>query len=117
HLFDRGAWVVTLEDHPPHAACDLLRAPARVAVSCGRALVLTGAVEPDPVPPSWRALPPPPFTVFEDGARGELPFVHGELRVEEVSPATVAVTVRDARAEVPRYWLARMLFRIALHDL
>jgi hypothetical protein len=103
----------------PLAPLDLLRiAPSsRVPPGIARALVFSGDAPPDPVPPSWTSLPPPPFPVFEDAPRGALPFVHDGLRVEERSPSTVAVLVEDAVAEVPRYWLARMLFRIALHDL
>jgi hypothetical protein len=89
----------------------------RVPAGIARALVFSGDAPPDPIPPSWTALPPAPIPVFEDAPRGELPFVHGGLRVEERSPTTVAVLVEDAVAEVPRYWLARMLFRVALHGL
>jgi hypothetical protein len=37
------------------------------------------------------------------------------MRVEETSPTHVAMTVGGITAEVPRYWLARTLYRIALH--
>jgi hypothetical protein len=35
--------------------------------------------------------------------------------VRALGDATVEITLGDARAEVPRHWLARMLFRVALH--
>ena len=75
---------------------------------------------PDPPPPSWRALPPPPFAPYEDAAPGALPLRLGGLAVEEAPEGTVLVALDDGgggAARVPRYWLARMLFRAALHGL
>jgi len=120
-----GGWVVVLEASAgsPHAAGDLLRLPAGVSLPGAgivRALVLASLeVAPDPVPPSWQAVPPAPFPPFEDGERGPLPVavVHDALRVTEASPALVTVACGGASAAVPRHWLARMLFRIALHGL
>jgi multimeric flavodoxin WrbA len=116
----RGAWVVVLDTEAgPHVACDLIRVPAGAALDATgmvRALVLSDAdASPDEPPPSWRALPAPPFAPFEDAARERLPLSHGELFVEEVSAREVRVRVHDEIATVPRYWLARMLFRVALH--
>jgi hypothetical protein len=115
-----GAWVIVIDGEPPHAACDLLRiADGAKLDGTGivRALVLIAAEAPEPVPASWHELPPPPFPPFEAGARGELPVEWGELRITELSPRNVAVTLAGATAEVPRYWLARMLFRIGLHGI
>lgn len=63
-----------------------------------RALFLradSGAADP---PDSWRRAPDPPFAPLEDAAGATDP------------------TVRIAGRDVPRYWLARTLFRVALHD-
>jgi hypothetical protein len=140
----RGGWVVVVSGLAagPHAAFDLIRvAPGTALEGAGidRALVLSGNAGPEAIPPSWSALPPAPFPVFEDKPPGTLPLVVGghrrkvnpgvagvpgvgdppgpSLRVEERSASIVAVTLEDVTALVPRYWLARMLFRIALHDV
>lgn len=116
-----GGWVVVLEADAssPHAACDLVRVPEGASMDArgvARALVLASdGAAPDPAPALWTKTPTPPFPPFEDAERGELPFESDALRVEEVSAATVAMSVGDARTEVPRHWLARMLFRAALH--
>lgn len=118
----RGAWVVVLDaEAGTHAACDLIRVPVGAtldATGVVRALVLSDSdAAPDEPPPSWHTLPVPPFAPFEDGTRERLPLRHGELVVEEVSAREVSVRVHDEVATVPRYWLARMLFRAALHGL
>jgi multimeric flavodoxin WrbA len=117
----RGGWVVVLEATGElHAACDLIRIPAGATLAgtgIVRALVLTGDAPPDPAPATWRTLPGLPFATFEDAPPGALPVIAGDLAVTEVSAAEIAVTIRGARATVPRYWLARMLFRCALHQL
>jgi hypothetical protein len=119
----RGGWVVIVEAAPTsaHAACDLIRIPAGASLDTTgvvRAFVLSDAdASPDEPPPSWQALPASPFAPFEDAARGSLPLHHGELAVEHASPTEVTIRVRDTVTTVPRYWLARMLFRAALHGL
>lgn len=118
-----GGWVVVLEADPsgPYAPCDLLRIPNAGSLDgkgITRALVLTSeAVAPDAPPPSWVALPIAPFAPFEDAPAGELPFEANGIRVEVASPTLVAITVNGVTAQTPRYWLARTLFRIALHDI
>jgi hypothetical protein len=110
-----GGWAVVITGERP---CELVRIPpgqSLAGAGISRALVFAGDAAPDPVPPSWRAFPLPPFAPFEDALPGQLPFEHGELRVEAAGP-TATVRISDSTAEVPRYWLARMLFRIALHD-
>jgi hypothetical protein len=120
---DTGCWVIVLEADPEtgYIPCDLIRVPPGAALDArgiSRALVLTDAeASPDPPPPSWRALPPPPFPPFEDGAPGTLPFRYGALTVESARSGAVAISVGDSTAAVPCYWLARMLFRAALHGL
>ena len=116
----RGGWVVVIEASGDHAACDLIRIPPGATLDTTgivRALVLAGDAPPDPAPASWRALPAPPFATFEDAAPGSLPVGHGELAVTEVSPREVAIAIGRTQTTVPRYWLARMLFRCALHQL
>lgn len=118
-----GGWVVVLEAAPgsAHAPCDLYRVPEGTRLDGAgivRALVLASdARGPDPTPPSWRACPAPTFAPFEDAAPGELPVELAGLRVEAIDARRVSVTVATTTAEVPRYWLARMLFRVGLHRL
>ena len=108
----RGGWVLDL------ATLELRRLAAGERVELPRALVFASRDrEPEPVPPAWTALPPPPFAVYEDAAPGTLPLEHGELRIEARDDAFAAVTIAGATVEVPRYWLARTLFRLALHGL
>jgi hypothetical protein len=125
----RGGWVVVLAGRAP---CDLIRiAPGDALDGAGieRALVLSGDAEPEPVPSSWTELPPPPFAVAEDAPRTSLPLAIANLVVEAASETTVRITVTPERPEnrfeyehpgpieVPRYWLARLLYRCALHGL
>lgn len=118
-----GGWAVVLEASPggAHAACDLYRiAPGASLDGAGivRALVFSAeTAAPDPVPPSWGASPTPPFAPWEDAAPSALPFAELGLVAAERSPSLASVTVGNITADVPRYWLARMLFRIGLHQL
>lgn len=118
-----GAWVVVLGADPdgPHAACDLLRVPAGARLAgagIARALVLASDRDAiDPAPPSWRTLPAPPFAPYEDAAPGALPLELAGLLVTAISDDTVRVAIGDTTTDTPRYWLARMLFRVALHGL
>lgn len=118
-----GGWVVVLEADPsgPYAPCDLLRIPGAGHLDgrgITRALVLTSdAMAPDPPPPSWQSLPAPPFAPYEDGDSGELPFEANGLRVEEASATLASLTIEGVTVTTPRYWLARTLFRIALHEV
>lgn len=119
-----GGWVVVLEADPngPYAPCDLLRIPnagALDGIGITRALLLfSDDAPPDPPPPSWTELPPPPFAPYEDAATElALPFDAHGVRVEEASPALATFTVDHASTTTHRYWLARTLFRVALHDV
>jgi hypothetical protein len=118
-----GGWVVVMEADAGsvHAACDLLRIPEGATLEGAgiiRALLLASTdAGPDAVPASWSSVPTAPFAAFEDTPPGTLPMQVATMTIEEASASTVAITLGDARAEVPRYWLARMLHRIALHDL
>ena len=128
----RGGWVVVLEAEAGsvHVPCDLLRIPEGASLAGAgivRALLLTSSdAAPDAVPESWSVVPTAPFAPFEDAEPGSLPLgiagVDGVkvLRIEEQSPSLVAITVGaagDTKVEVPRYWLARMLHRVALHGV
>lgn len=124
---EHGGWVVILEAAPNsgfgHHACDLLRVEAGTKLEGAgivRALVLaSSAVGPDPVPPSWKETPKPAFRPFEDEAAGTLPFETNGLTAtaHETSPQLVTIKIGSEAAHVPRYWLARMLFRVGLHGL
>jgi hypothetical protein len=116
-----GGWVVVLEAEAgsEHAACDLVRVPEGVTLDGAgilRALLLTSdAKSPDPTPPAWREVPPPPFAPFEEREAEPLPLELGGIRIDAISPSFVSVAIRGAKSEVPRYWLARMLHRVAMH--
>ena len=118
-----GGWVVVLEarEDGVHAPCDLVRVPSGASLDATgivRALVLTSdRAGPDAPPRLWEELPPPPFAPFEDELSGTLPFERGGLEVLEATSTTVAITIGEVSAVVPRYWLARMLFRVALHGI
>lgn len=118
-----GGWVVVLEASPgsDHSACDLYRIPegGRLdGTGIVRALVLTSSTRaPDPIPPSWKETPRSPIAPFEDAPPRPLPLEAGGLRVEARDASLVSITVGTKSADIPRYWLARMLFRAALHRL
>jgi len=73
------------------------------------------------VPPSWNEVAAAPFAPYEEDEPGALPFdipgEHEPLHIEEVSPGVVAIDIGETKVEVPRYWTARMLYRVALHGL
>jgi multimeric flavodoxin WrbA len=116
-----GAYVIVLEADPggPFAACDLVRVPEGAKLDgagIARALVFASdTAPPDPAPPSWREAPKPPFATFEDGEPGKLPFEAHGLGATEASEATVKLSIGERSTETPRYWLARTLYRVALH--
>ncbi len=114
------ALVLSAPDTPEWFCCDLqaVEPGGRVAVPDGVRLLWAHAFGQDAAgpTPAWSSIPEPPFPVFEDGPRGELPVTCGDLTVSELDATTVAVSVAGAAARsVPRYWLTRMMFRIALH--
>lgn len=118
----RGGYVVVLEARDPSGALfdgDLVHVPEGATLDAAgvrRALLLSCRdASPEAPPPSWREVPPPPFAPFEDAAPARLPVRVGELEISDAGPSTVRVRLGAASAEVPRYWLARMLFRVALH--
>ncbi len=122
-----GGWVVILEAAAgsAHAACDLLRVPAGTSLDgtgIVRALLFASSEkDPDPIPRSWSELAEPPFAPYEDGEPGTLPFdipgEHEPLHIEEASAALVSIDIGKVKVEVPRYWAARMLYRVALHGM
>ena len=115
----RGGYVFVLEASAPAFACDLVYVPAGARYEgegVARALVFeSSAADAEPPPASWTEVPAPPFAPFDEQTRGALPLRIGELEVSEASDHEVEVRARGASARVPRYWLARMLFRLALH--
>lgn len=116
----RGGYVLVLESRSDALfPGDLVHVPEGATLDArgvDRALLFTCTTgAPEPPPETWARTPEPPFAPFEDGPRRELPVAIGEMRFEEASPGAVRVRLGDHSADVPRYWLARMLFRIALH--
>ncbi|MEQ9324739.1 MAG: hypothetical protein RIF41_36575 [Polyangiaceae bacterium] len=117
-----GAWVVVLEaDSETFAATDLLRLAPRAEPyrlsGVGRALVVhSPSAEVGPRPESWDRTPVAPFAAFEDGERGALPVTIDTMRATARDDARVTIALEgQGEADVPRHWLARMLFRLGLH--
>jgi hypothetical protein len=117
---ERGGYLLVIDGDGAHFPGDLVCVPAGAelpAAGLRRALLITGPDAPEPPPASWDTAPPPPFAVYEDADPGALPIAAGTLTVAAASDTVAIVRIGDgAAAEVPRYWLARMLFRVALHD-
>lgn len=120
--FARGGYVFVLDadERAGASPCDLVYVPAGARFEgegVRRALAFESAsVEADPPPPSWSEVPEAPFAVYEAAPPGALPFAIGAMTFHARSAREVEVRVGDAAPIlVPRYWLARMLFRLALH--
>jgi len=117
----RGAYVAVLEADPgsSHGACDLIHVPPGAtldAAGIARGLVFASDThDADDPPVSWDHVPSPPMAPFEDAPRAELPLSSQGIEVTAVDEDRVAVAIGGRSAVVPRHWLARMLFRIALH--
>ncbi|MBX3270720.1 MAG: hypothetical protein KF729_10685 [Sandaracinaceae bacterium] len=111
-----GGWVLLLDGDTPGAfAGDLVRVPrgARFDPDVARALVIASPTrEPSPPPAVWQRVPERPFD--PPVARGPRATI-GALSLAVVSPTEVEARLGERSARVPRYWLARMLYRIALH--
>jgi hypothetical protein len=52
---------------------------------------------------------------FAEPLRAPLPFARDGVAVTALDATRVTVSVGPASAAVPRHWLARMLYRVALH--
>jgi hypothetical protein len=117
----RGAYVVVLAagGGATHRACDLIHLPPGVSLDAsgiGRALVLESDTVAASAPPgSWKRLPDALVAPFESGSREPLPFSRAGLAAVEPDASDVTIRIGAASARVPRYWLARTLFRITLH--
>lgn len=117
-----GGYVVVLDvaESSALAATDLVYLPPGGGdwsfAGLVRALVVTSpgsAVKPPP--PSWERVPESPFAPYEETEAGELPLAIDGLEIEAIDETSVRVRIGDGASVVPRYWLARMLFRVALH--
>jgi len=117
----RGGYVIVLEGEGSVFPADLIYVPPGAALAgdgIARAVVVSSTeAQASPPPSSWEMPPPPPFTPSEEAPRGVLPCAVGALEISEMSSELVRVAIGDEAREVPRYWLARMLFRAALHGL
>jgi len=118
----RGAYVLVLEAAATsaHFACDLLYLPPGSRLESGgirRALVLRDeGQDAEPPPTSWERVPESPIPPFEEARRVPLPLTRaGVTLTQGPDHAHVTVAVGAMHAVVPRHWLARMLFRVALH--
>jgi len=117
-----GAWVVVLEadEGALFFPTDLLRLEPRSRPyeleGLRRALVVSSpGHDVGPRPSSWDEVPEAPFPPIDGAPPAELPVRIGDLRVEALDAERVRVAIGEAQAEVPRHWLARMLFRLGLH--
>ncbi len=116
----RGGYLLVLDaDEQTSWPCDLIYVPAGAQIELDdakRALLFESEIdEPSAPPSSWEHVPPAPFAPLPDGGTTALPFAHGALEVSEVDANEVEVRIESTSARIPRYWLARMLFRLALH--
>ncbi len=116
-----GGYLLVLAGEEPHFPGDLVYLPPGVVLpgqGLGRCLLLSSpTTPPTPPPASWIRLPEPPFAVYESAAAGRLPVGCGDLQLQAVDGQHVRALLgkQGCSAPIPRYWLARMLFRIALH--
>jgi multimeric flavodoxin WrbA len=119
----RGGWALVLEAEAgtTHFAGDLYRIDEGCSLDAKgivRVLVLASSdAPPEPPPKSWDEVPPLPFPVYEEAAPGALPVALGTLSIAATSASTVRATIGELEAELPRHWLARMLYRVAAHGL
>ncbi len=117
----RGGFVIVLEGEGAVFPADLIFVPPGAVLAgdgIARAVVVSSTeAEASPPPSSWELPPPAPFTPSEEAPRGALPCAVGALEISEMSSELVRIAIADEAREVPRYWLARMLFRAALHGL
>ncbi|RMH39372.1 MAG: hypothetical protein D6689_16780 [Deltaproteobacteria bacterium] len=116
----RGGYAVVVDGEPPWCGGDLIYVPPGEAVAARgvrRALVFdSGGADAQPPPASWEAVPPEPFAPYEDAPPGSLPVDVDGVVCDSGPDGTVWVRAGGgAAARAPRYWLARMLYRIALH--
>jgi hypothetical protein len=117
----RGAYVVVLAvgDAATHRACDLIHVPPGVSFDASgieRALVLeSDTIAASSPPESWSRVPEAPIAPFEVGPRHTVPFARAGIAAIGADATDVTIRIRGSSARVPRYWLARTLFRIALH--
>lgn len=109
----RGAYVVVLPSG------DLIHMPPGTSLDSSgiaRALVLeSDTVDVSPPPESWSRVPEPLIVPFESGPRHALPFSRAGIEATEADATDVTLRIGTASARVPRYWLARTLFRTTLH--
>lgn len=89
---------------PPGASWDPPVARALLAAS--------PSAGPEPPPRVWSRVPEPPFAEPPEGA---LPCAIGAIRLAARSASEVDATLDGVTTRLPRYWLARMLWRIAVH--
>jgi hypothetical protein len=115
----RGAYVLVLEADPGlHFEGDLVYVPECGELPCEglrRALLVRAEGPALPPPEVWERVPEPPFAPFEHGGPGQLPIAIGDMQICELDGDSVRIELRGRSSSIPRYWLARCLFRVALH--
>ena len=117
-----GGYVVVLDAAPAatHMVCDLVFLPAGAtldATGIRRALVMhSPSTTADPPPATWTTVPVSPLPPIEITGPGPLPVRLQNLAIDPLDDQRVRVSLDAVSRPVPRYWLARTLFRYALHD-
>ena len=118
---ERGGYFLVLKaDGTSHFDADLIHIPPGASVELPgveRGLLLSSPdVDASPPPPAWTEVASPPFAPFEHNSPAPLPVsVEGMEVSTGDDPTRVAVRCGERVAQVPRHWLARLLFRVALH--
>jgi len=117
---ERGGYVLVVEGQGAHFPGDLIYVPAGATLSgvgVGRALVFSGDTSQADAPPAtWSQVPDAPFPVYEEGVAESLPLAVAGIEFAAAGEDTVSIAIGDDSADVPRYWLARFLFRLGLHQ-
>src|SRR5690606_6403361 len=97
-------------------ACDLAHLKQATSVTgVRRALLFTGDDVASP-PVSWETVPTPAMAPFHAEQRIALPAQIDGISVAAAASGFVELSIGASTATVPRHWLARMLFRLPLHD-
>ncbi len=114
-----GYFLVIEAGVPGWCACDFIHLAPGEQLACPgpvRGLWIHAGVAAEPPPASWHAVPAAPWPPFEPAQALPLPARIAGIGVEAVDDATARITIAAQQAEIPRHWLARMLFRLGLHD-
>lgn len=108
----RGGYVLT-----PEGALFFVPPGQSLPLPSGALLLSSATRDAHPPPRAWERVPDRPFDVYEAHPPLALPLDLGDLHASALDERAVTLRIQSSAAVVPRHWLARMLFRIALHTL